>query len=250
MRRAAASPARVVAVAVAVALAATLAGSARAADGDIPAAPTAYVTDRAGFLSPPAAASLEQRLGAYERGTGHQVWVWIDRTTAPVPLEDWTVRAFDKWRVGRKGLDDGVVLFLFSDDRKVRIEVGYGLEGLIPDARAGRIIQSDIVPRIRAGDRDGAVNAGVDALMAAIGGTPDTGAPAAGKPSAVRGIVSILGFIIVLILVMKHPWLLLFMGGGGRGGGFGGGGFGGGGGGGFGGGGGGRSGGGGASGSW
>ena len=254
MRRAAASPVRVVAVAVAaVALAAMLAGGARAADGDIPAAPTAYVTDRAGFMSAPAVASLEQRLAAYERGTGHQVWVWIDRTTGPVPLEDWAVRAFDKWRVGRKGMDDGVVLFLFSDDRKVRVEVGYGLEGLVPDARAGRIIQTDIVPRIRAGDRDGAVNAGVDALMAAIGGAPDKGAPAARAPTGM-GILSILGFIVLVIVVMKHPWLLLFMGGGGRGGGgFGGGGFGGGGfhgGGGFGGGGGGRSGGGGASGSW
>jgi uncharacterized protein len=248
MRRAAASPVRVVAVAVAaVALVATLAGRARAADGDIPAAPTAYVTDRASFMSAPAAAALEQRLAAYERGTGHQVWVWIDRTTGQVPLEDWTVRAFDKWRVGRKGMDDGVVLFLFSDDRKVRIEVGYGLEGLVPDARAGRIIQTDIVPRIRAGDRDGAVNAGVDALMAAIGGAPDRGAPAARAPTGI-GIISILGFIVMVILVMKHPWLLLFMGGGGGGFGGRGGGFGGGGGG-FGGG-GGRSGGGGASGSW
>jgi len=251
MRRAAASPVRVVAAAVAaVALASLLAGGVSAADGEIPAAPTAYVTDRASFLSAPAAASLEQRLAAYERGTGHQVWVWIDRTTAPLTLEDWTVRAFDKWRVGRKGLDDGVVLFVFSDDRKVRIEVGYGLEGLVPDARAGRIIQTDIVPRIRAGDRDGAVNAGVDALTAAIGGAPDKGAPAARGPTGM-GIVSILAFIIVAFLVMKHPWLLLFMGGGGGGGGFGGGGRGfGGGGGGFGGGGGGRSGGGGASGSW
>ena len=187
MRRAAASPVRVVAVAVAVALAAALAGGARAADGDIPAAPTAYVTDRAGFLSAPVVASLEQRLGAYERGTGHQVWVWIDRTTGAVPLEDWTVRAFDKWRVGRKGLDDGVVLFLFSDDRKVRIEVGYGLEGLIPDARAGRIIQSDIVPRIRAGDRDGAVNAGVDALMAAIRGHPRQGRARGGQAQRGEG---------------------------------------------------------------
>jgi uncharacterized protein len=251
MRRAAASPVRGVAAAivVALALAATPASGATAgAPGEIPEAPTAYVTDRAGFLSPSAAAALETRLAAYERGTGHQLWVWIDHTTGPVALEDWTVRAFDKWRVGRKGFDDGVVLFLFSDDRKVRIEVGYGLEPLVPDARAGRIIQAEIVPRIRAGDRDGAVNAGVDALMAAIGGTPDQGAPAARKPTAV-GILSILGFIIVLIVAMRHPWLFLFIGGGRGGGGFGGGGFGGGGGG-FGGGGGGRSGGGGASGSW
>src|SRR4029079_19071820 len=119
------------------------------------------------------ATKLTTQLEDYERGTGHQVIVWIDRTTGGVPIEDWAVRAFAAWGVGRKGHDDGVALFVFSDDRKLRIEVGYGLEGAVPDARAARIVKNEMVPRIRAGDRDGAVKAGVDSLIAAIGGAPE-----------------------------------------------------------------------------
>ena len=94
-----------------------------------------------------------------------------------MPIDDWANKAFVAWGVGRKGHDDGVAMFIFSDDRRLRIEVGYGLEGNVPDARAGRIIQNDLAPRIRAGDRDGAVQAGVDALIAAIGGAPEPKRP-------------------------------------------------------------------------
>ena len=100
------------------------------------------------------------------------------------------MRTFAAWRVGRKGLDDGLVLFVFAKDRKVRIEVGYGLEDQVPDAIASRIIREVIVPRIQAGDQDGALAAGVGALLEAIG--PDLagrGAPApapAGPARAAR----------------------------------------------------------------
>ena len=83
--------------------------------------------------------------------------MWIGQTTGGMPIEDWAVRAFAAWRVGRKGIDDGVALFVFADDRKVRIEVGYGLEDRVPDAVASRIIGDRSIPRLRAGDRDGAV---------------------------------------------------------------------------------------------
>ena len=164
---------RVAALAAFVVAGAAALATARADETPIPPAPTQFVTDRAGFLSPAYATKLTTQLEDYERGTGHQVIVWIDRTTGGVPIEDWAVRAFAAWGVGRKGHDDGVAMFIFSDDRKLRIEVGYGLEGSVPDARAGRIIQYDMVPRIRAGDRDGAVQAGVDSLIAAIGGAPE-----------------------------------------------------------------------------
>ena len=81
--------------------------------------------------------------------------VWIGDTTGDVPFEEFAVRAFEKWKVGRKGIDDGVVLFFFAKDRKVRIEVGYGLEDKIPDVVASRIIRETIVPHLRAGDPDG-----------------------------------------------------------------------------------------------
>ena len=230
-----------------------------AAETPIPPAPADFVTDRAGLVSAAAASELDAKLAAYQRGTGHQILVYVDRTTGGVPIEDWAVRAFQAWRVGRRGIDDGVVLFLFKDDRRVRIEVGYGLEERVPDAVASRLIADRIVPRLRAGDGDGAVRAGVDGLMAAIGGSP-AGAERPG-PAPVPRWMFILGAVAIVFFLgfaATHPALaatMLFMIGPGRGfrsrGGWGGGGFSGGGfsGGGFSGG-GGRSGGGGASGSW
>ena len=140
-----------------------------AAETPIPPAPTSWVTDTAGFMSPAAQSSLDSRLQTYEQSTGHQLIVYIGQTTGDAPIEDWAVRAFAKWKIGRKGIDDGLVLFIMSADRKLRFEVGYGLEPVVPDAIAGRIINDVIVPRIQAGDRDGAVTAGMDAVMTVIG---------------------------------------------------------------------------------
>ena len=106
------------------------------------------------------------------RSTGHQVVVWIGNTLGGAPLDDWSVRTFAAWKVGRKGKDDGLVMFIFAADRKIDIEVGYGLEGQVPDAIANRVIQEVMAPRLRAGDRDGAVQAGVDAILTAIEGKP------------------------------------------------------------------------------
>ena len=230
------------------------------AEVPVPEAPARWVTDHAAFLSPAAADALDARLGAYAQQTGHQVLVYIDHTTGGVPIEDWGARAFQKWRVGRKGIDDGAVLFIFSDDRRLRIEVGYGLEERVPDIVASRIINDRVVPLIRAGDRDRAVNVGVDALVAAVGAPPGSQpAQGAGQPPPQAHLpwwMWIVGPIVLVMLLrfaMRHPLIAAMMmtnigGRRGGGGGFGGGGFGGGGGG-FSGG-GGSSGGGGASGSW
>jgi uncharacterized protein len=235
-----------------------LVATARADTGsrEPPPTPTEWVTDNAGFLQASTRSSLSDRLGEYARTSGHQVLVWIGETTGDVPLEDFTVRAFESWKVGRKGIDDGAVLFVFAKDRKVRIEVGYGLEDKIPDAAAGRIIQEAIVPRIRAGDPDGAISSGVEAIVARLDGklgpgherAPERPAP---KLTTVQAIFLAIGLIALIAFLATHPSLaaLLLMsffsggrgGGGGWGGGGGGGGFSGGGG---------RSGGGGASGSW
>ena len=223
----------------------------------IPPAPAQWVTDRAAFLSPSAAAELDARLGDYARRTGHQVLVYIDHSTGGLPIEDWGVRAFEHWRVGRRGIDDGLVMLVFADDHRVRLEVGHGLEGRVPDAVAKRIIEERILPRIRSGDRDGAIRVGVDAVTAAIG-APATGTDSdAGSGAREQAPVSIplwkliagaLVMVFMVGFVITHPslaWLMLLSIGSGRGGGGGGGG----GSGGFSGG-GGRSGGGGASGSW
>ena len=141
-----------------------------AVETPIPPAPTHWVTDNAAFLSEPTRAELDARLQAFENSSGRQVLLWIGHTTGAAPIEDWAARAFAAWRVGRRGLDDGVVLFVMGDDRKVRIEVGYGLEDRLPDVRASAIIREAIVPRLRDGDRDGAARAGVGAILGALGG--------------------------------------------------------------------------------
>ena len=236
-------------VAPAVVLAALLAVAAQA-ETPIPPAPTEFVTDRAAFLSPSAVSELDGRLATYAQQTGHQIVVYVDHTTGGVPIEDWAVKAFERWKVGRKGIDDGLVLFIFKDDHRLRIEVGYGLEDRVPDLLASRIINDDMVPRIRAGDADGAVRTGVDRLIQTIG---DTGGarPAPHKTPAWESLVVVILILMAGGFIITHPALAaLILASSGRrgGGGWGGGGFGGGGGG-FSGG-GGSSGGGGASGSW
>ena len=95
-----------------------------AAEVSIPAAPAHWATDTAGFLSASTVRELDVKLRDYERRTGRQVLVYVASTTGDTPLEDWTVRAFKQWKLGRKGLADGLALFVFSRDRAVRIEVG------------------------------------------------------------------------------------------------------------------------------
>ena len=128
-----------------------------AAETPIPAPPARWVTDTANFLSPETVRSLDERLANYQNTTGHQLIVYIAPTTGDAPIEDWAVRAFAAWKVGRKGLDDGLALFIMTQDHKLRIEVGYGLEPTITDAAASRIINEQMVPRIQAGHADDAV---------------------------------------------------------------------------------------------
>lgn len=237
-------------------LAAILLGlAALAASFQPPPAPARWVTDTVGFLSEPTRRALDARLERYERDTGRQVIVWIGESTGDVPLEEWAARTFEAWGIGGKGRDDGAALFVFAKDRRLRIEVGYGLEPVVPDAIASRLIQQEAIPRLRAGDPDGAVSATVGALLGALGG--ETSPPPAGptvhpsRPAPGTGQLILLGVLglILLVFLVTHPRMALFLlfqimssggsGGGWRGGG--GGGFRGGGG---------RSGGGGASGSW
>ena len=147
-----------------------LAIAANAAEVAIPPAPNAWVTDTAGFLTPETVDALDARLRAYQATTGHQILVYVTATTGSTPTEDWTERAFARWKVGRKGIDDGLVMFVFPNDRKVRIEVGYGLEQTVPDAIASRIIRNTVAPKIHDGQPDQAVVSGVDEILAVIGG--------------------------------------------------------------------------------
>jgi uncharacterized protein len=232
-------------------------GIARAAETPIPSAPERWVTDRAALLSPAARIRIDGKLESYERQTGHQVVVWIGDTIGDTPLDDFAVKTFKAWQLGRKGKDDGVLLLVLAKDRKMAIEVGYGLEPQVPDAIASHIINDVMAPKLRAGDADGAVDAGVDAILQSIEGKPFEHAPGAGTHGVDKGrpgTIQVVGFGILafafLVLFITNPRLammFLYVLASGRREGRGGGGLGGGGG--FSGG-GGRSGGGGARGSW
>jgi len=225
----------------------------------VPPVPARWATDEAGFLNPDTIASLDGRLGAFARETGTQVLVYVGRTSGDASIEEWAVKVFEAWKVGRKGLDDGLVLFIMAGDRRVRIEVGYGLEERVPDARASRIIREVLLPGFRDGRQDAAVTEAVADILALVSGRAEEGNPAGGRPSqglrrgrsTANKIFAIVAGVFFLILFITNPSLALALlfsvfSGGGRGEG---GGFSGGEGGGFSGG-GGRSGGGGASGSW
>jgi uncharacterized protein len=189
------------------------------ADFAIPPVPTHFVTDNAGALSASARSALESRLHDYETATGHQVIVWIGQTTGDVPLENWTGETAHQWQIGRKGHDDGAVLFLFMADHKVRIEIGYGLEGALPDADASRIIRDIIVPKMRTGDVDGAVAGGVAAMIATItpsykGVTPPP--QTTGATDTPLNAADIFAIVALVFLVCLAIMVLLRLAAGGR----------------------------------
>jgi uncharacterized protein len=130
------------------------------------------VTDLTGTLDTAARQSLESRLEQLEKARGGQLAVLLVPSTQPETVEQYGLRVAETWKLGRKGVDDGVLLLVAKDDRSLRIEVGYGLEGAIPDAVAKRVIEEIIVPRFRQGDYAGGVDAGVNALIGLIGGEP------------------------------------------------------------------------------
>jgi len=130
------------------------------------------VTDLAGTLSAGEVVQLEQKLAAFEAKKGSQIAVLIVLTTQPETIEEYSIRVVDAWKLGRKRIDDGVLLIIAKQDRAVRIEVGYGLEGVLPDAIAKRIVDEIIVPKFKQGDFAGGINAGVERMMAVIAGEP------------------------------------------------------------------------------
>lgn len=148
-----------------------LAGLPLRAEVAVPAL-TQRVTDLTGTLAPDTVSRLESTLAQLEQSKGSQIAVLLIPTTQPEDIAQYGIRVADQWKIGREKIDDGVILIVAKDDRKVRIEVGYGLEGVIPDAVARRIIEEDIVPRFKQGDFSGGVEAGVTRIMKLIEGEP------------------------------------------------------------------------------
>src|SRR5579862_2554596 len=144
------------------------------------------VVDQTGTLSAGDIDTLTQRLKDLERRKGSQVAVLIVPTTQPEAIEQFSIRAAEAWKIGRKKIDDGALLVVAKNDHQLRIEVGYGLEGAIPDVTARRIIDEVIVPRFRTNDFAGGISAGVDRIIGLIDGEP---LPAP-QPEASHGVVN------------------------------------------------------------
>lgn len=133
---------------------------------------TARVIDLTQTLSASEQEALEAKLKSFEEAKGSQIAVLIVPTTQPDEIEQYAIRVVDEWKVGRKDVDDGVLLLIAKDDRKMRIEVGYGLEGAIPDLYAKRIISEMMAPRFKQGDFAGGIAVATNQLMGLIDGEP------------------------------------------------------------------------------
>jgi uncharacterized protein len=169
-----------------------------------PPVPTRWVTDDAGLLSARTRETIDFRLEGYERASGHQVLVWIGKTSQGEPIERFAERAFKAWRVGRAGLDDGVVLFVFAEDHTLRLEVGYGLEPVLTDASCSRIINERIAPVLKSGDADGAVTAGVDAVIATLGAATAPSPPSSPQLTTQQWVaIAVAGFAFLLLLIIR-----------------------------------------------
>ena len=153
-------------------LAGALGVSALAA-AQVPVPPLAgHVTDQTRTLTAEQTATLEQTLTAFEARKGSQLAVLIVATTKPEEVEQFALRVAEKWKLGRKKVDDGAILVVAKDDRAVRIEVGYGLEGALNDLTSKRIISETILPRFKAQDFYGGITAGVGQMISVVDGEP------------------------------------------------------------------------------
>ena len=169
----------------------------------LPAKPARYFNDDAGVVSSATAADLERRLAQFERDTSSQLLVAIYKAIpADYALEDFTQRTAEAWGVGRKRESNGVVLFVFTEARAIRIEVGYGLEGALPDVLAGQIITNEIRPAFRAGNFDQGIVRGVDAIMRATRGEyKGTGRTGSDAPPGGSGLLFLILFLFVVFLL-------------------------------------------------
>ena len=171
----------------------------------MPPAPPKYFNDFAGVTQPATQQRLNAELEQFEKDTSSQIVVAVfPKMQTDSSIEDYVNRMFRAWKIGQQKNNNGVLLAVFTQDRKMRIEVGYGLEGAIPDAIAKRIISDEITPRFRSGDFDGGLSAGVNALMrAARGEYKGTGRTRAqGRrvnpivvPLTIFAVVALLGFM-------------------------------------------------------
>jgi len=178
------------------------AGAAFVARADVAVPPlTGRVVDLTATLTPDEAASLEQKLKDFETRKGSQVAVLIVPTTQPETIEQYSLRVAEVWKLGRKKVDDGVLLIVAKNDRKLRIEVGYGLEGALNDATSKRIIDEIITPKFRSGDFAGGISDGADRILKVIDGEPLPAPKPEGEVPDFGAIADYFPFLFIIVLV-------------------------------------------------
>lgn len=175
-----------------------------AASADVAVPPlTGRVVDRTATLSSRDIASLDQTLKDFEARKGSQIAVLIVPTTQPETIEQYSLRVAEAWKIGRKKIDDGAILVVAKEDRRLRIEVGYGLEGALTDVTAKRIIDEVVTPKFRSGDFAGGISDGVNRILRVIDGEP---LPAPVKPRQDSGVLDQFDpfnpFLIVAVFIV------------------------------------------------
>lgn len=168
----------------------------------------ARVTDLTGTLTREQVVALEQELAVFEARKGAQIAVLLVPTTSPETIEQYGIRVADQWKLGREGIDDGALLLVALKDRELRIEVGYGLEGVIPDAVAKRVVAEVIVPFFKQGDYYGGIRAGVNRLMRLIDG--ELLPPPAARDPGWSGVEQALPFAFIAVFALGGILRALF----------------------------------------
>lgn len=183
------------------------------AQRNIPAHKGTWVQDEAGILSSQTVQQLQHALQEHSDSTSNQIAVLIIKSLDGDDIDDFGVRVFKAWKLGQQGKDNGVLLVVAIDDRKVRIEVGYGLEGSLTDLQANRIIRNEMAPRFRNNDYDGGIKASVIAILQSVQGEYTNDAPRAQRGKKQRSpLMTVLIMLAVIIFLSRRN------GGGGRGG--------------------------------
>jgi uncharacterized protein len=184
------------------AIALVLASAAGAVD-EVPVPPLkARITDLTGTLDAGQLATLEAELRAFEQKKGSQIAVLMLPSTQPEAIEQYSIRVAERWKIGRAKVDDGVILIIAKNDHRLRIEVGYGLEGAVPDLVAKRVIREVIAPHLLAGDFFGGIRDGTQTLMKLIDGEKlPAPAPARAQASSMDDYQSLFAVLLVVVIV-------------------------------------------------
>jgi uncharacterized protein len=171
---------------------------------EVPPSPSQWITDAAGLLDAAQEDALNRKLADFEQQSGAQFIIYIFPSLEGESVEDFTIRAVERWKVGQKKYDNGLVLFVFVKERTVRIETGYGLEGTITDAFASRVIRQFIAPHFQRQDWAGGLNAAADAIIAKIRTGEEPVAPARRRGAQTEEAPTIPGivfFIVIFVLI-------------------------------------------------